>query len=325
MRKPEIVKRNIDLSLFTSFKIGGPAQYFAKVSKLEEIFEVLLWAKEKNLSYYILGGGTNILIPDKGIDGLVIKNSYNFKKRENSSVLVGSGCQLAEILNFSYLNNLSGLEWAAGIPGTVGGAIRSNAGAYGKSISQVLGRITFLDFNPPCFEVKHIFPQDCQFGYRKSLFQEKPWIIWQAQLKLKRVEKKNEIFQRIEKYRKKRKNQPKAPSAGCIFKNIEIKDIGQRSLEKIEKEFPEVRQFYKKGIIPAGWLIEKMGLKGRTIGRAQISPEHANFIINLGGATADNVLTLISIIKQKARNEFNIQLQEEINILNWGQTPQRGG
>jgi len=314
MNKPAFIKENIKLAPFTTFKIGGPAEYFAEVSNLEEIREALHFSKKANIPYFILGGGSNVLIPDDGLKGLVIKNNFSEIKKDDSRLIVGSGCFLSKILAFSRLNNLSGLEWCIGIPGTLGGAIVSNAGVKDKSISQIIEKVGFIDNNSPFLEIKYLKNEDCQFGYRKSLFSQKHWIIWQIELKLKEAEK-DKILQEIKNYQQKRLNQPKLPSAGCVFKNIKIADLDSRSIEKLKKEFPEVEDLLPSGVIPAGWLIERLDFKGKTIGKAQVSPEHANFIVNLGGATRDNVCVLIAFIKERARTQFGIQLQEEINIF----------
>lgn len=307
------IKKNVKLAPFTTFKIGGPAEYFVQVHNLEEMKEALALAKQKKLAYFILGQGSNILIPDQGLSGLVIHNKFNLIEKQGTSLIVASGCLLSQVLDYSQAHHLSGLEWSFGIPGTIGGAIWTNAGTKDNSLAKILEKVYFIDFNSS-LRLKSIENKDCQFDYRKSLFMEKPWIICQAKINL---EKSNslEIKKKIEEFRKKRTNQPKLASAGCIFKNIKIDDLSSESLKKIEKEFPEVKQFYNEGIIPAGWLVDRLDFKGRTIGQAQVSTEHANFIVNLGKATADNVMTLISLIKYEARARFYLQLFEEITIL----------
>jgi UDP-N-acetylmuramate dehydrogenase len=285
------IKENEILANHSTFKIGGPARYFTIVKSKEEILEALNFAKEKNLRYFVIGGGSNILFNDNSFDGLVIRNQILGLEIKGSKIIVGSGFFLAQLLNFCVQNNLTGLEWAIGIPGTIGGAIADNTGAFGHSISESILSVSVLDKNG---EVKKYDKEKCGFFYRESKFKNNPpaggnkEIILEAEFEFKQGKNiKEEIKKNIEH----RKNRiPTLPSIGCIFKND------------------------KKNSLVAGALIDQCGLRGKTVGRAQISEIQANIIVNLGGATSKDVLQLINICKQKVKEKFNIELEEEAII-----------
>jgi len=320
------IKKNISLASYTTFKIGGLAKLFTEVKNKKEIIEALNYAKKNNLKYFILAGGSNILISDGGFNGLVIKlqatrlpdgqASYKLsgyarsgKARQHEKIKAGAGVNLSEVVSKSAETGLSGLEWAAGIPGTVGGAVRGNAGAFGYSMANVVENIEILNTDSLKTEIYNL--EKCKFEYRTSAFkQNQNIIILSVTLKLKKdnVEK---IQQRVENIISKRKEkQPRFPSAGSFFKNPIIKD------EEIIKRFEsDTGLKMKDDKIPAGWLIEEADLRGKKIGGAQVNEKHGNFIINTGNATAEDVIMLASIIKQKIRSVFNVQLMEEAQMV----------
>ncbi len=332
------IQKNILLSKYTSFKIGGLARYFCVAENNDEIKEALEFAGKNKLNIFVLGGGSNLLISDKGFNGLVVRITNYELRIKNNEIFVASGLSLAKLVNESVKNNLTGLEWAAGIPGTVGGAIVNNTGANGMSMSDIMEEVEILEssccFHSPdraveleCNPVvnglhspaglwnQHIFTnKQCQFSYRSSIFKkEKKHIIISAVLKLK---KGDEIKSRkiIKEYLKSRKEkQPlEYPSAGSIFKNP---IVDNKRLAELIKKYPELNKIAKNNAIPAGWLIENLGLKDKKIGGAMISEKHCNFIVNTGNAKAEDVVILISSIKQKVRSKFGVQLMEEIEYL----------
>jgi len=303
------IKEKVLLKDYTTFKIGGPADYFVEVNTIEEVQGALAWARDRGKKFLILGGGSNIIISDDGFAGLVIK--LNLKKLEfvGEQVIVGPGVMLAYLLNQALSKNLIGLEFAAGIPGTVGGAIRGNAGTYGLSMSDVVTRIKYLDDN---YAIQEMDVQRAEFAYRHSIFKTNSWIILQAELTLASGDiaaAKKLVAERLQ-YRQ--DTQPNQPSAGCIFKNIRFEDV---DVETLRNKHVDVDKFAQHRKIPAGYLIEIMDLKGYSIGDAQISEKHANYIINKGQATAEQVIMLISFIKQQIRDKYGIQLQEEVQIV----------
>ncbi len=303
------IKEQVLLKDYTTFKIGGPADYFVVVKNLEELKEAIAFAQRRKLAILALGGGTNILISDAGFRGLVIKLDLQELYFIDQELAVGAGVAVAYLLNKSLEQGLVGLEFLAGIPGTVGGAIRGNAGTYGLAMSDVVTEITYLDEN---YQVQTCRGADCHFAYRHSIFKEIKAIIVVAKLKLVKgdVAAARQMVKERLQYRQ--DTQPNEPSAGCIFKNIEFKEV---DLEKLKALGVEVEKFAKHQKIPTSYLIERADLKGRTIGGAQVSTKHANYIVNTGDATAEQVIMLLSFIKQQIRDKYGVQLQEEVQFI----------
>ena len=304
------LQKTIPLKEHTTFKIGGPAEYFVEATSAEELQEALLWAKENKQQYLVLGGGSNLLISDDGYKGLVIKLKLDKLEFIDTKVIVGPGVKLAYLLNTSLEHSLTGLEFAAGIPGTVGGAIRGNAGTFGLGMADVVKKIKYLDESN---EIREMYGHQSGFAYRHSIFKENNWIIVQAELELEHgnTEKSRALIK--ERLDKRQEAQPNQPSAGCIFKNIRFEEVDD--LEVLKNKHVEVDNFLQFKKIPAAYLIDRAGLKGYTIGDAQVSEIHANYIINKGQATAEQVIMLISFIKQQIRDKYGIQLQEEVQIV----------
>lgn len=306
------VQGNVLLAPYTTFKIGGPAEYFYIAENSENIINAIKAARELKIDHCILGNGSNVLVSDEGFDGLVIKLKNNELKINDSEIDVGAGAMLAVLVKESANAGLSGLEWAAGIPGSVGGAIYGNAGAFGRAISENIEYVEALEIENMI--VKKLAREDCDFSYRHSAFKEKKYIILSVALKLEKGEKE-EIEKKVkENILARQKRHPTGPSAGSIFKNPDI-NKNQKAFEKLLKKYPEAEKFKETGKIPAGWLIEEYGILGKEIGGAIISKDHGNFILNIGGAKAMDVVMLISLIKQKIRVNFGIQLEEEIQYV----------
>lgn len=295
------IKKNISLKTFTSFKIGGKAKYFFVAREKNDLKKAIFFAKKFNLPFFILGAGTNILFSDKGFNGLIIKieNSKLKIKKENSDykIFTEAGVLLSKLVLKALEIGATGLEWAIGIPGTVGGAIYNNAGAFGKSMAQIVKEVEVLKiFNQKektKFNIKKYKNKDCKFGYRESIFKKnKNLIILSAILKIKKGNKK-EIKRKIMEYLNYRKNtQPlNFPSAGSIFKNPPNYSAAQ--------------------------LIEESGLKGKKIGNVKISEKHSNFIVNLGKGKAKDVKKLIDLAKTEVKNKFGITLKEEIEYIDF--------
>lgn len=284
------VKENISLAQYTTFKIGGNAKYFFIAKTKEDIIKAVKAGQQFGLLFFLLAGGSNVLFSDDGFDGLVIK-LQNIKHELRADVIYAeAGVPLSVVVNKALEAGLTGLEWATGIPGTVGGAVRGNAGAFNSSMSDIIDSVEALDASD--LTVTSYNGEDCEFEYRNSIFKEnKNLIILSTKIKLKkgnteevRKQMKKCIDYRIEHH------PLKFPSAGSIFKNPEG--------------------------FSAGALIDKSGLKGKIIGNAKISEKHCNFIINLGGATAKDILALIKLAKEKVKENFGVNLEEEIAILN---------
>ncbi len=282
-------KKNVLLKNYTTFKIGGPAEYFFVAKTEKDLINAVSKAKRQKLSFFVLGRGSNLLIPDKGLKGLVIKIDIQTFKKKDNEIIVGAGFNLAELVNKTADLELSGLEWSVGIPGTIGGAIYGNAGSFEMSMKNIIKEVNIFDVKKG--QIINLKNKDCKFSYRGSIFKKKNnLIIVSTVLKLKK-KLKNKIKNKIKDYiiYKKTVQPLNYPSAGSIFKN-------------------------PKGFI-AGKLIEECGLKGKLIGGAKISDKHANFIVNFKNAKEKDVKKLISLVKKTVKSKFKINLEEEIIIL----------
>ena len=281
------IKTGVKLSGYTTFKIGGPARFFLEPGNLKELQDALVFAKNKRIKVFILGAGSNILVSDSGLDGLVIwLNAAYFKSlrfnREN--IQAGSGLKLNQLLTGAKNKSLSGVEFLAGIPGTLGAAIIGNAGAWGKSIGELVNEVQVLDYNGRARLFKK---SQLKFSYRKSNLHK--YIILSAKLKLVSAPKR-EIEYKVKQLLRQRSQtqENNLPNAGCIFKN--------------------------PSRWPAGKLIEGCGLKARACGRAVISAVHANFILNTGKAKSKDVLSLMYLMRKEVKRRFKVNLEPEIKI-----------
>lgn len=282
------VKLDENMAKHSSFKAGGNAEIFVEINEVEQIKNIIDKNKEWNLPITIIGNGSNILVRDTGLKGLVIKYVSNKIKIKDLEATVDSGV-INAVLAFELLkNNLSGFEFAQGIPGTIGGAIFMNAGAFGSEMINVVKDVTYLDLDTN--EIKTISNEECGFTYRHSNFANMNALILQTTLKLEKGDSK-EIQEKIHSFREKRMNsQPyDKPSAGSTFK---------RGTDFVTAQ-----------------LIDQAGLKGYSIGGAQVSEKHAGFIINKGEATATDIIDLIEYVKEKVYEKFNKKIETEVRIL----------
>jgi len=304
------ILENEPLKNHTTFKIGGPAKYFVETNQTDVLKALLTEAKTNNVAWTMIGGGSNILVSDSGFNGLVIKIIPGELEIDGATIRVWAGNFLAVVLQNVLSAGLTGMEFSAGIPGTIGGAVKGNAGTYGEDMSKVVEEVNFLDENSA---EKTFTKNDCGFSYRNSVFKDHPqWLITNVVLKLEQGDleaSKKLVMERLQK----RTCQPPEPSAGCIFKNVIWTEEIAAKLEKLGWELKP--EFKTHGKIPTAWVIENLDLKGRTMGRAKISEKHANYLVNTGEATADEVMQLISLVKQKVRDEAGIQLREEVRYL----------
>lgn len=275
------------LAQFSYFKVGGPAKYFLQPNNLDEFQSAVKYAIDHNISYLILGAGANVLISDKGFDGLVLKSGGNKITVEDNYLIAEAAVPLGLLINEATKKGLSGLEFLAGIPGTVGGAIFGNAGGTELGIGDKIEWVEIIDHQG---NIKRLSKKECHFEYRNSIFKKQSGIVLSAKIKLEKGDK--EIIQQDINTRlaKKKSVQPLGQaSAGCIFQNPPNNSAGK--------------------------LIDEAGLKGKKIGGASVSEKHANFIINEGNAKAEDIVILISLIKQQIRDKYNIQLNEEIRYI----------
>lgn len=308
-------QENVNLKDYSNYKIGGPARQFSHPKNVEEIGKAVEMARKEKLPIFILGGGTNLLIGDEGFNGLVLKPDIQLLEANGTTARVGAGVSMNELLNFLITKGLSGLEWAGGLPGTVGGAIRGNAGAFGGEMKDVVANVVSLDIsgNPSAGGPAVIKREnaECRFGYRNSIFKmnDGKEVILEAILSLKKGDKKatREAIESKIKYRKDR-HPMEYPNIGSIFKNVDLKLVPKDLL-------PQVQQVVKSDpfpIVPTAYLISECGLKGVSWGGAMISPKHPNFIVNVLGAKADDVKTLINLVKAAVKEKYSVKLEEEV-------------
>lgn len=304
-------KERYPVAKYTSFKIGGQARIFLECKSQQEFKDAVTLCMREDIPFFILGGGSNVLVSDKGFDGVVLRMTMNQINWYDEIAEAESGVVLAAFSMLAISRGLGGLEAASTIPGTVGGAVRGNAGAFGWETKDSLLSVRVCD--PVSGEIKDFSRDECAFGYRDSMFKHGPLIVLSATYKFVPGDK-DELFRRAKFYQdKKGSSQPmEYPNSGCVFKNTPLEHV-DRSLLACN-DF-DISRFAQGPVIPSAWVIDTLGLKGKTIGKAQISEKHGNFIINKGGATADEVIQLISFIKQQVRDRTGIELHEEIQLV----------
>lgn len=282
---------NEPMSKHTSFKIGGPAECFIKIKTIEQLKDILKYAQKGKIPLTIIGNGSNLLVSDNGIKGIVLKIEIEkiCQDIKNGIILltVGSGIKLGALAQKCLKEEVAGFEFASGIPGTIGGAIRMNAGAHGSEMKDIVKTVKYMTRDG---EIHTITNEQAKFEYRKSLFAEKDYIILEAELQLK-TGKTEEIKEKMTEYATYRKEkQPiEYPSAGSTFK---------RGTDFITAK-----------------LIDECGLKGYQIGGAQISEKHAGFIINKSNATAQDVINLMEYTKEQVYKKFGKKIEQEIEII----------
>lgn len=307
-----MIKQNVSLKEFSNYKIGGNAAYFLEVSSKDDLIEGLREWKDlskEETKVFLLGGGTNILFPDEGFNGLVIKNSIDGITLDGDTVTAGAGTVFTKLVDFCVNNSLSGLEWAGGMPGTVGGAIRGNAGAFGGETKD--NALQVVSINLESLEETTRNREECQFSYRSSIFKKelKSEIIISAVFgfsKGSQEKLKEQVLKEVE-FRQ-AKHPLDRPNAGSVFKNIPFDNIP----EEYKKELSQYIKNDPFPVMPTAKIIFLAGLKGRRVGDAAVSDKHTNFIVNLGNATAKDVNDLIEIIKNEVRQKYGITLEEEI-------------
>ena len=287
---------NEKLSKYSTFQVGGPADFFYKVDSLDAqslntLSALLSFAKEVSIPVFFLGGGSNTLFADEGFRGLIIKiESREIEKLDNSQLKVDAGVPIPSLIMYSAENSLTGLEPWMGLPGTVGGALRGNAGCNGLETSDILKEATLLNLND--FTVHTVDSSYFEYSYRSSKIKKQPELVLQAVFQLQPREiSLEEQKERIKEFNQLRiKKQPFGSTTGSFFKN------------------PNPKQ-------PAGMLIEQIGLKGHQHGKAKISDKHANFFLNLGGATAKEILELSQLAIDKVKESFGLTLEPEVVYL----------
>lgn len=273
----------------TTFRIGGPADYFVELGSIEQIRAAIQVCREENLPWFVLGRGSNLLVSDKGYRGVILSIYKDFQKTEiqGETVTVQAGVLLTTLSGKVLDASLTGLEFASGIPGTIGGAVVMNAGAYGGEMKDIVRKVTVLDQDG---EVRTLTCGEMQFGYRTSLAKKKGYIVLGAELTLKQGEK--------EKIRE------------------EMQTLKAKRIEKQPLEFPSAGSTFKRpeGYF-AGKLIMDAGLRGAAVGGAQVSEKHCGFVVNTGNATAADVCELMRQVQGKVQEQFGVHLEPEVRFL----------
>ncbi len=305
------IKENILLAPFTIYKIGGHARFFAEVANAEELKEALQYAMQKNIQFVILGAASNVLISDKGFDGLIIRMLGGVVTVNGERMYVDAGVMMARAVIESGRAGLHGFEWGIGVPGTIGGSIRGNAGCFGGEMKDVVESVEVFDaLQTTNYKLQ---AADCGFGYRDSLFKiHHELVIVSAVLHLQTGDRET-VQQNIQHIMKERiaKQDIGSKCCGCIFKNTEWpSDLNKQ--DALCERFPELITFRDQPTIPSAFLIDHAGMKGTNIGNVCISDKHANFFINKGGGTSNDVMELISLVKGKVKEKYGIELSEEI-------------
>ena len=299
------VKIDEPLQKHTTFKIGGNAKIFITVEKVDAVIELLQYLDEKGVAYMIFGGGSNMLVADEGFDGVVVKISDKTHSVVGNHITSAAGMTTVGLARVTIDEGLTGFEWGVGVPGSIGGAVRGNAGATGGEMKDIVESVEVYRNG----EVSTIKKEDIAFQYRDTIFKHNSDVILRVTITLEKGENATGLKQAMEYLAYRNSTQPQGhASTGCIFKNHEVKDDRHDAL----KDLGVPEEFLKNKKIPAGWLVEKVGLKGKEIGGAKVSERHGNFIVNTGNARAEDVEKLIDEIKQKVYDTYSISLEEEI-------------
>jgi UDP-N-acetylmuramate dehydrogenase len=303
------IKEGVPLAPFTTFKIGGPAKYFADVRSESDIHEAMQWAREHETKFVVLAGGSNVLVPDHGLDALVVHPVGNLYGMEEGVLDAWAATNLLFAIEALGAQGFGGWEKLAGIPGTIGGAVRGNAGAFGSEIKDFVTSIRAL--NTETGENRDFGRAECDFSYRHSFFKDhSEWLITRTLLQLSPVdaEEGKRLAEETVAERERRHLQ-NVQAAGSFFMNpvAPAEIVAMFEAEKGVKS--------RGNRVPAGWLIEKAGLKGARVGDAVASEQHPNYIVNTGSATSHDVRNLAQRIKIEVFTEFGIELQEEAALL----------
>lgn len=309
--KPQF-QENVPLAPFSSYRIGGPARAYCEAASLDEVRAAIGEARRRGWRLFVLGGGTNLLIDDRGFDGLVLRPNLRDLAAEDSRVTVGAGLLVAELLEFLTPLGLAGLEWAGGLPGTVGGAVRGNAGAFGGEIKDVCVQVESLDVET--LETRFRSNDECGFGYRNSVFKQLPREIILRTVFSLRPGDPAEIARVIEERKeyRRRRHPLEYPNIGSIFKNVDLRRVS----EPVRELCAHVIKLDPFPVVPTAFLLSEAGLKGTRQGGAMISPKHPNFIVNVDRASSSDVRALVNHAKQVILERFGIELEEEIQYVN---------
>ncbi len=308
------VSKGILLSAETRFGIGGPAEVFVEAASQDAFAEAFGVAQASGASYSVIGDGTNLIVSDEGFDGIVLRLAAKAIDRDGTILRAEAGAELQALVDYSIDQGLRGLETMTGIPGSVGAAVYGNAGAYGHSIDERVRLVRFLDGSA----IRAFGPAECQFHYRESIFKEhKDWIILDVELGMTPApatelrETADKIFAiRLAKY------PPTMKCAGSIFKNLILAELP----ESVRRQIPD--RVAREGKAPSAYFLEEAGAKGMRRGGIRVADYHANLIYNTGDGTARELCELIGELKSRVREQFGLELEEEVQYVGFSPAPQ---
>lgn len=303
---PVRVRTNVAIAPLSTFRIGARAQYYCEVRTGAELVHAVEWARQMKLPYRLVAGGSNVVFPDTLLRGLLIRIGGGRIAIRGARCEADPGVPLAAVIDRAIRSGLAGLETLSGIPGTIGGAVVGNAGAYGHSISEVVERLEVWDGR----KIRRLTREQCRFRYRESVFKEEPLLLLRVFLRFQRGDarklrktSRDIIRLRLKKYR------PGLRCPGSFFKNVLVKDVSKAALARVDQTK------IIEGKIPTGYLLEEAGARGMEHGGIVIASFHGNLFINRGGATAGDVRAMAQRLKRKVRKRFGIELEEEIRYF----------
>lgn len=305
------LREHVELKPYTNYKIGGPARYFVDAENEKDVADAVAWAKKEGVKVFVLGGGTNILVADTGFDGLVIHIAMDSFSIKGTKLVTDAGVSVQALVDATVEAGLAGLEWAGGLPGSIGGAIHGNAGAFGGETKDHIVSVRALS---PKGNVKELTAQDCDFSYRTSIFKEEEgWVILSATFEF---EKGNEddlkaVVQEHRSWRRE-KHPIEYGNCGSVFKRVAVESLPKGTIEG----HPDIVEAIRGDQVATAYFIDQCGLKLRRVGDVQVSEKHPNFLVNLtGNARAEDVLMLINIVKHAVQDKFGIALEQEVEDI----------
>lgn len=301
------VSRDEPLARHTRFAIGGPAAVFAEADREEPFVRAVALARSSGLPVVILGGGTNLVVSDAGFPGVALRFAGNSIEAAGATVTAQAGAQLQELVDFSIGRGLQGLETLAGLPGSVGGAVYGNAGAYGRSIGERVSRVRLYDGAAS----REIDNAACDFRYRESVFKRnKDWIVLAVELALTPAPHE-ELRARADEIvaARNQKFPPEMKCAGSIFKNLLLAELPEAVAAQVPSEV------VREGKVPAAWFLEQAGAKGAARGDIRVADYHANLVYNAGSGSARELCELIADLQARVRSRFGLELEEEVQYI----------
>lgn len=302
------IQENVELKPYTNYKIGGPARYFVSARSERDVEEAMEWAKERDVPVFVLGGGTNILVADTGFDGLVVHIALEKFSITGTTLTAEAGVGVQVLVDATLERALAGLEWAGGLPGSIGGAIHGNAGAFGGETKDTIVSVRALS---PRGRIQELSKRECRFSYRSSIFKEEEgWVILSATFELARGNAQ-ELKERVEELRhwRRSKHPLEYGNCGSVFKRVGLDELPKGLMQA----HPDMSEAVRGDQVATAYFIDACGLKKRRVGGVEVAEKHPNFLINVTGeAKAEEVVMLIGIVKHAVADKFGIALEQEV-------------